>query len=665
MSKSRINQKTKERCLLTEVAPYETPTLFSNWGSYNYLLSINKSTLQPALLKKLYSSTHRSVSVPFKFKIKKDGLSTRTLSLVHPSNSEKIVTFYEKYDIAILRACKRSQISLRAPHHVAKFYTSSKGIYNEDKDVEDITAETAYASSYFTYSRFSHLHKFFDSDEYSELEKRFSLMRHLDIAKFFPSLYTHSVSWAVRGKTRTKSQRFGKDRQNNKIAFQAFDIAFDDLLQQLNYNETHGIPIGPELCRIFSEVILQKVDSTLITKLKQTSLELGKDYWCYRYIDDYFVFFNVENTYIQFFKTLSEELEKFKLYLNIDKTRAATRPFISPVSIRKLEISSYLKELFNRRSELRPKSSSNEVNKLRALIKDEEVLFSGVSIFLLSALLKQIRKLYKPEPTGVPQKKLFDALFVYLDLVFHAFQMDIRVATSFKITAIVLEVTKNLDRLPLFEQAKLMDKIVSEMRSALESALFQGSSVECLNLLIAHALFSDKYPLHPNVIDGCIKRFKQQHDDEYSDRNRKRLTYFEIVSLVYYFRNVQTYQNLKTTVLADAKQAISEFDPCEYAETAHLLLDLTSCPFIQNAEKDELIRAAMLHENKNIVTSDIGHFRNFVSNHSWYFNWIPSASKTTTQLSDDEHDDNNPSFDLERHRMLHTHLIKKQLLLPY
>ena len=37
MSKARINQKTKERCLLTEIAPYETPTLFSNWGSYRNL----------------------------------------------------------------------------------------------------------------------------------------------------------------------------------------------------------------------------------------------------------------------------------------------------------------------------------------------------------------------------------------------------------------------------------------------------------------------------------------------------------------------------------------------------------------------------------------------------------------------------------------------------
>jgi hypothetical protein len=299
------------------------------------------------------------------------------------------------------------------------------------------------------------------------------------------------------------------------------------------------------------------------------------------------------------------------------------------------------------------------------MIKDDAVLFSGVSAFLLSALLKQIRMLYKPQPTGVPPKNLFDALFVYLDLAFHAFQMDIRVATSFKITAIVLEVTKNLSKLPLSEQAKLMDKIVSEMRSALESALFQGSSVECLNLLIAHALFSDKFPLHPSVIEGCIMKLRQQHDDEYSDRNKQRLTYFEIVSLVYYLRDNPTYHNLKTSVLADAKLAISEFDPCEYGETAHLLLDLASCPFLKDAEKDELIMAAMLHENKNVMATDIGHFRNFVSNHSWYFNWTPSTPKPINALPGNDENEPNPNYDLERHQMLHTHLLKKQLLLVY
>lgn len=140
MSKARINQRAKARCLLTEIAPYETPTLFSNWGSYNYVRQL-KEIQQPAYLKKLFSCD--GASVPFKYRIKKDGIATRTLSLVHPNNSGEVVEFYRKYDIAIIRACKRSQLSLRAPHHVAKFYTHGTGVKQEDRQVEDITEDTA------------------------------------------------------------------------------------------------------------------------------------------------------------------------------------------------------------------------------------------------------------------------------------------------------------------------------------------------------------------------------------------------------------------------------------------------------------------------------------------------------------------------------------------
>jgi hypothetical protein len=246
--------------------------------------------------------------------------------------------------------------------------------------------------------------------------------------------------------------------------------------------------------------------------------------------------------------------------------------------------------------------------------------------------------------------------------------MDIRVATSFKITAIILEVTQNLNRLPLPDQAKLMDKIVFEMRRAFESALFQGSSIECMNLLIASAIFSDKFPLAPALIEDCINRLRDQHDDEYSIRNRKRMAYFEIVTLIYYFRDNQAYKNLKASLLAEAKEAIAAFNPCEYSETAHLLLDLTSCPFLEKAEKDELIDAAMrqeLEQNQKLTAPDIACFRNFVSKHSWYFNWTPAAPVATKAVPETEGDEPNPNFNLERHEMLQTHLLKKQLLLAY
>ncbi len=662
MSKARINQKAKARCLLTEIAPYETPTLFSNWGSYNYICSI-KDNPHPPYLKKLFE--RKNTSVPYKYRINKDGLSTRTLSLVHPNNSDQIVNFYDRYDIAIIRACRRSLFSLRAPHRIARFYTFSKGLANEDRNVESITEETAYASSYFAYDRFSHLYKFFDSDEFTELEKRFSQMQHLDIATFFPSLYTHSVSWAIRGKVRAKHQQFGSGRPSKNDVAPAFDVAFDGLLRHLNYEETHGIPIGPELCRIFSEVILQKIDSTVAEKLKANKLVLGKEYWCYRYIDDYYVFFNDSNVFARFRKCLCEELEKYKLYLNRDKDRAATRPFISNLSIRKLDISLYLNELYDRRAKLRSCKSANEINKLRALIKHGEVGFSGVSAFLLTSLFTHIRRIFRALEVEADHIKLFEVLYVYLDLTFHVFQMDIRVVTSFKISAIILEITRNLNRLPLSDQARLMDKIVFEARSAFESALFQGNSVECMNILITNAIFSDKYPIAPRVIEECIRRLQDRHDDEYTAKGKGRITYFEIVSLLFYLRDNPLYGTLKALVLAESKEAMSRYDPRHYSETAYLLLDLSACPFLSTTEKDDIIQTAMRLESDNVTVSDVGCFRNFVGKYNWYFNWVPLAPGAIKTGLERDNDEMNPNYNLNRHEMLNVHLLKKQHCLAY
>ena len=42
-------------------------------------------------------------------------------------------------------------------------------------------------------------------------------------------------------------------------------------MQEMNYNETNGIVIGPEFSRIFAEVILQQID----TSVERELLKLG------------------------------------------------------------------------------------------------------------------------------------------------------------------------------------------------------------------------------------------------------------------------------------------------------------------------------------------------------------------------------------------------------
>ena len=605
MSKTRIDQKTIERCLLTEIVPYETPILFSNWGSFNYCRTIS-ARKQPDYLSRMFSN--KASSIPYKFRIRKDGSAFRTLSLVHPKHSGAIVDFYTDHDVLIAKLCKRSIYSLRAPSRIAKFYVEGKGSEGSPNAVEDITADTAYASSYFKYSRFSHLYKFFDSDDFTELEKRFGLLLHVDIVKCFPSIYTHSISWAVRGKTATKESLGKHDRDKPP-----FDVAFDKLLQDMNYKETNGIAVGPELSRIFAEIILQRIDASVYGALEKEGLRVGVDYWCCRYIDDYFVFINSDELRHRFVKVLSVELEKYKLYLNAEKNSMVARPFISDISIMKIQYSDYLKELSGRVEQLKAASSHAEINRLRAIFKGSVVSFSSVSNFLMSAISRQILSLARRE--GV---FLFDALYVFVDLAFYVLRMDMRVSSSYKIASVILDVVRISRSLEAFDRSKVLDKVAFELRGALETASNQHSSVECMNLLIAYCEISETSPLPAQLLRQIVERCRKEHSDEYS--HSKRLTYFEIVSLLYVMRDNAIYTEIAKDVLLDADAAIKGSNPLKYAETGHLLLDLVACPFLANTVKEELVKSSMSHEFKPSIAV-VREFSLFVSRRRWYFDW--------------------------------------------
>ena len=102
----------------------------------------------------------------------------------------------------------------------------------------------------------------------------------LDVSKCFDSIYTHSLAWA------TKEKSFIK--QNLRKS--SFGDDFDTIIRHGNDNETNGIPIGPEVSRIFSEIIFQKIDNLTINVLKEIGLEFNNDYIFRRYVDDVYIF---------------------------------------------------------------------------------------------------------------------------------------------------------------------------------------------------------------------------------------------------------------------------------------------------------------------------------------------------------------------------------------
>lgn len=139
----------------------------------------------------------------------------------------------------------------------------------------------------------------------------------IDISNFYNSIYTHSICWAVCGKS--ESKKFIKKQNTNSNLYKKFKIfnSFDILIRSMKQNETNGIITGPFTSRIFSEIIMSKIDK----KLKE------KDYIFSRYVDDFNIYFRNKHEIDDALNDIQKILLEYNLYLNNSKTKINQFPF--------------------------------------------------------------------------------------------------------------------------------------------------------------------------------------------------------------------------------------------------------------------------------------------------------------------------------------------------
>lgn len=130
-----------------------------------------------------------------------------------------------------------------------------------------------------------------------------------DISKYYPSIYTHSIPWAIHGKSEAKKKPIDKNLLGNKL---------DRGLQQTMYGQTIGIPIGPDTSLIISEIIGCKIDELL-----SSALPMVKGY---RYVDDMHFFFHSYADAEDCLLKIQQILKDFELQLNPEKTQIRKIP---------------------------------------------------------------------------------------------------------------------------------------------------------------------------------------------------------------------------------------------------------------------------------------------------------------------------------------------------
>lgn len=368
----------KERVLFSDILPYETPLTFSNRYFYrfitkyrlvvqeeikekngkrictgNYRISTNNKldsgglNFASLLLGMPLSDGVRlkinSVFYPFQFNIAHKIGKNRILTVIHPFNQLQIVDFYEKYKYAILYLCSRSNFSLRKPVKVAQYFYYRDKLHanllgKKRESVELYFNEYENLKSYFSYQKYSNIYKFYEDYRYQRAEKKFKYLVKFDLQSCFDSIYTHSISWAVGG---------GRDNVKLLPGYKGnwLGDAFDEIMQSLNARETNGIVIGPEFSRIFAEIILQNIDEKVENELRKEKLINKDDYECYRYVDDYFLFYNDKKKEQLIMECFSKWLSEYKLCISPSKTEEYDRPFVTNVTKAKLRINKLVQTL--------------------------------------------------------------------------------------------------------------------------------------------------------------------------------------------------------------------------------------------------------------------------------------------------------------------------------
>jgi len=689
---------SKERVILSDVLPFEIPITFSNRHFYNFLVKNkikvitnsdgskkivwqNENTFIGEILKLLLGFRQDKVilnkeieisgktdlkKIPFSFKISHKENDFRDLTIIHPKNQLDIIEFYENYRDTIIYYSNISPFSIRKSNKVAKYiYQKPKKLKKEfGKDIDEkktTESKTKYENlkHYFHIKEYSNIHKFYESYQYHQCEKKYNNLYKFDISKCFDSIYTHSLAWALLNKEIVKDTL--------PVSDFTFAGLFDRLMQNLNYGETNGIIIGSEFSRIFAELILQQIDKTVYHELRKVGKIHKKDYEVFRYVDDYFVFYNDEATKEIIHSIYKLELRKYKLYLNDSKAKWYEKPIITELSIAKQKISDLLNtdlafkvnekfmtievgEMTEEDSETDNDEEESEegkykiyvssnklITRFKTIIKETRVDYKDILNYVLASIDKKVEKLiliYDESEKNIKKEKAYtDAILHILDVTFFLYSVSPRVNSTIKLCMVIDKITSfinrnNNDKSETFtfdNKHRVFKKISDEISQVLnKTKSSEHIQVETLYLLIALRELGREYRLDIKLL--CKYFNIGTNDTDEKKFEISTLNYFSIIVLFFYIKDADRYKFLRYELMKHVTilfQTEGRDNIRKKAELVFLLMDMLTCPYIDDktkTNKDDKYR----YKKKLLSLSgvDSAHHIGIIENENfWFTKW--------------------------------------------
>lgn len=631
----RSIRKHDARVVLSDVLPYELPPSFNNRGLYEFIrasqvrlrgntvaarimdpdtelllrivLGQNVSFPTGALVGRVVDldlprESAKIATIPFQYTIRHRVNDFRTLTVPHPLAQLEVAEFYGRFESLILYHTSKSNFTLRRPARVAPYTVTGDWLFKERRgsrdSVEDDTREYEWLRSYFTYSRYSNVYKFYDSAEYRSCERRFGYLVRVDVAKCFDSIYTHSIAWAAHGHDYVKT-----NLSSSTAIDHTFGGAFDRLMQRLNHSETSGITIGSEASRIFAEVILQAVDLQIESQLAELGLSFGKDYEILRYVDDYFIFLANEQDRGRVLEIVARSLRTYKLHLNAAKEEGEHTPWLSPLTVAKRHTIDLLRKTVKRREKATQEGklprpyvdTAALIVGYKAILLDTGVSHFELANYALSRAERAAEKLIRSSQHRVGEvgdtnrrelathyRALTSALLGLLDFVFFAFSGAPRMSPAVK----VARVTSSLLRLsresgfPAHDRERVEMRIHDELMQQLRRSRGASSPDPVTATLID--CISDLGPTYA-IEEGELAAFCgfQENDGELAPP--ATMNALLLFSIILHCKQAQTYPRLRQ---ACEKWILGRMQlPIHHAERSIVALNVLTCPFVSHVTR--------------------------------------------------------------------------------
>ncbi|WP_199175017.1 RNA-directed DNA polymerase [Sporosarcina sp. P29] len=611
-------------------------------------------------MKDIDRSLSTLITVPLFFHIPKSKSEKRKIGLLHPIAQIQTFDYILKYEQLITSFCKNSPYSVRSPikRNVPKISMQQL----RQKELTKIEEEYSFTDkisvtsdedqilfyNYFSYNKFKKIQNLYNSPKFNRDKYKYSYFLKLDIQRCFPSIYTHSLAWAIFG-DKSLAKRYKKNTK-------AFPNASDIISQKINFNETHGLVVGPEFSRVIAELLLTRIDINLQRSLNEKELLHKKHYSLYRFVDDYFLFSHRKEDIIMIENDLKKELDNHNLTLNVWKSDLQEKPFvINDDSI--IELKKILKEFdLDKKLSVYLINEKKHVNKIKfneykGTRYQWDTLFNKIEM-LVSMNYSSKTKIVNFFLKSIRSSISFDGKHPYvvsniLEIVSNIYTLDINNKSTTYIIAIyfkILNQTKNLKSTYELQKSKITNNAEIELiQKKINDCVYTEDKIFQYSFNILKNNIEDIENMYDLLIFMKLLDKKLASSFLCAILESNKCSYFVCCSVGYYILNYNStgldmrFLTVSKKLVQFVTSIIQDYTPmgADYlileAEFFYFLNDFSKYPGFQPSFKSRLTKRLVSETRKTLakgnpnVINERKNIWSILTRHS-YYQWSSSAN---------------------------------------